>query len=404
MAAALSVEAPVQRRSSLSVTPCSSFSISVKTTPLLSKNTKPLGTTDLFCLSSSKPIITCRSSSSASPITVVNGEMERISVVPDGKETRLGLPSKDRNLIGEDLYEDSQLSVGEVHNQQYAAVTIIKNEDLEEVRKLGSGTFGHVYHGKWKGAFVAIKRFKPNYFDRSSEEQKRLIDEFWQEVYIHFELRHPNIVAFYGVIVDGPGGRMATLTEFMVDGSLKHVLAHQDRKLDRREKLIIATDAAIGMEYLHSKNIIHFDLKSANLLVNLNDPSRPICKVGDFGLSKEKGIAMTGGPRGTLEWMAPELLNGSNSKISDKVDVYSFGIVLSEIETRLVPYASLSRQEICDGIASNKLRPPISSFCDSEYRNLMEECWAIDPVARPSFAEIARRLRVMSEAAACCSN
>jgi serine/threonine protein kinase len=55
------------------------------------------------------------------------------------------------------------------------------------------------------------------------------------------------------------------------------------RYLDRRKRLIIAMDAAFGMEYLHSKNIVHFDLKCDNLLVNLKDPLRPICKVSKLG-------------------------------------------------------------------------------------------------------------------------
>jgi serine/threonine protein kinase len=137
---------------------------------------------------------------------------------------------------------------------------------------------------------------------------------------------------------------------------------------DRRKKLIIAMDAAFGMEYLHSKSIVHFDLKCDNLLVNMRDPQRPICKValnapeasgivirtlcfmpvnskmppyffpsilmsvycsinnmyhpqvGDFGLSRiKRNTLVSGGVRGTLPWMAPELLNGSSSRVSEKV-------------------------------------------------------------------------------------
>ncbi|XWS10424.1 hypothetical protein CRYUN_Cryun39dG0076300 [Craigia yunnanensis] len=277
---------------------------------------------------------------------------------------------------------------------------LIKNEDLEELRELGSGTFGTVYHGKWRGSDVAIKRIKKSCFTGRSSEQERLTIEFWREADILSKLHHPNVVAFYGVVQDGPGGTLATVTEYMVDGSLRHALLCKDRYLDRRKKLIIAMDAAFGMEYLHSKNIVHFDLKCDNLLVNLKDPSRPICKVGDFGLSKiKRNTLVSGGVRGTLPWMAPELLNGSSNKVSEKVDVFSFGIVLWEILTGEEPYANMHYGAIIGGIASNTLRPTIPSFCDPEWRKLMEQCWAPNPVARPSFTEIASQLRTMLAAA-----
>ncbi|XP_047170009.1 serine/threonine-protein kinase CTR1-like [Vigna umbellata] len=178
---------------------------------------------------------------------------------------------------------------------------------------------------KWRGINVFIKRIKKSCFTGRSSEQERLTVKFWREADILSKLHHPNVVAFYGVVQHGPGGTMATVAKYMVDGSHRHVY------LDRRKRLIIAMDAAFRMEYLHSKNIVHFDLKCDNLLVNLKDPLRPIRKVGDFGLSKIKRNTLVTGVRGThyLEWH--QLLNGRSNKVSEKVDVFSFGIVLWEI-------------------------------------------------------------------------
>lgn len=312
----------------------------------------------------------------------------------------------DNMRIPDSEYEDGIRNTGlppldpSLVDFDYTSLQIIQNADLEELRELGSGTFGTVYHGKWRGSDVAIKRIKKSCFTGRQSEQERLTNEFWREAEILSKLHHPNVVAFYGVVQDGPGGTLATVTEFMVDGSLRHVLLRKDRHLDRRKRVIIAMDAAFGMEYLHSKNIVHFDLKCDNLLVNLKDPSRPICKVGDFGLSKiKRNTLVSGGVRGTLPWMAPELLNGSSNKVSEKVDVFSFGIVLWEILTGEEPYANMHYGAIIGGIVNNTLRPTIPNYCDSEWRRLMEECWAPNPVVRPSFTEIASRLRVMSTAA-----
>ncbi len=72
----------------------------------------------------------------------------------------------------------------------------------------------------------------------------------------------------------------------MVNGSLKQILNKKDRTIDRRKRLIIARDAACGMQYLHEKNIVHFDLKCDNLLANMRDPHRPVCKIGNMGYQR----------------------------------------------------------------------------------------------------------------------
>ncbi|PHU21439.1 hypothetical protein BC332_06546 [Capsicum chinense] len=317
------------------------------------------------------------------------------------------------NVIEESYYEDRKNgSNGKEESVSDSAIIekeagiyglqIIKNSDLEELQELGSGTYGTVYYGKWRGTDIAIKRIKQSCFAGSSSEQERLIKEFWREAKILSKLHHPNIVALYGVVPDVPGGTVATVTEYMVNGSLRHVLARKDRScraLDRRKKLMLALDAAFGMEYLHLKNIVHFDLKCENLLVNLGDPQRPVCKVGDFGLSRiKRNTLVSGGVRGTLPWMAPELLNGNSSRVSEKVDVFSFGITMWEILTGEEPYANLHCGAIIGGIVNNTLRPPVPQRCDPDWGKLMEECWSPDPEARPSFTEITNRLRAMSQA------
>ncbi|XP_010656540.1 uncharacterized protein LOC100251651 isoform X1 [Vitis vinifera] len=326
------------------------------------------------------------------------------------KNEPLSLSNKDIELQDSDLemqhkskVEDNINKVPEKINMGFPVsdgigrLQIIKNSDLEELRELGSGTFGTVYHGKWRGTDVAIKRINDRCFAGKPSEQERMRDDFWNEAIKLADLHHPNVVAFYGVVLDGPGGSVATVTEYMVNGSLRNSLQKNEKNLDKRKRLLIAMDVAFGMEYLHGKNIVHFDLKSDNLLVNLRDPHRPICKVGDLGLSKVKcQTLISGGVRGTLPWMAPELLNGSSSLVSEKVDVFSFGIVMWELLTGEEPYADLHYGAIIGGIVSNTLRPSVPEFCDPEWRALMERCWSSEPSERPSFTEIANQLRSMA--------
>ncbi|KAL5976978.1 hypothetical protein ACLOJK_021316 [Asimina triloba] len=273
----------------------------------------------------------------------------------------------------------------------------IKNSDLKEIRQIGSGTYGIVYYGKWKGSEVAIKRIKPSCFMGTKHVQDRLVEDFWKEATLLSQLHHPNVVSFCGVVTDGPPNSLAMITEYMVNGSLKQVLQKKHRTIDRRKRLIIAMDAALGMNYLHEENIVHFDLKSHNLLVNVRDPQRPVCKIGDFGLAKEKqNTFVSAGARGTLPWMAPELLKSNRNLVTEKVDVFSFGIVMWEILTGKSPYAGMSSGKIKDGVVMDYLRPEIPSRCDPAWRSLMTRCWSSHPPMRPSFAEIARELQAIA--------
>ncbi|KAK4762038.1 hypothetical protein SAY87_029922 [Trapa incisa] len=292
----------------------------------------------------------------------------------------------------EDNPEDTKANLPEKMNFGFpvsdgiGCLQIIKNSDLEELGELGSGTYGTIYHGKWRGTDVAIKRFNDRCFTGKASEQEQMAIKL-------ADLHHPNVVAFYGIVLDGPGGSMTTVTEYMVNGSLRTALQKSERNLDKRKRLLIAMDVAFGMEYLHGKNIVHFDLKSDNLLVNLRDPHRPICKapssvfqVGDLGLSKVKcQTLISGGVQGTLPWMAPEHLNGSSSLVFEKVvDVFSFGIVMWELLTGEEPYADLHYGAIIGDRPYLKLVIP------------MERCWSSEPLERPSFIEIANELRSMS--------
>ncbi|GJM87248.1 hypothetical protein PR202_ga03184 [Eleusine coracana subsp. coracana] len=333
-----------------------------------------------------------------------------VSPVPDDDDNRKKLD--DATAGNNDANQDSDVhgSSDQHRSSKIEATTAeaealskglqtIKNDDLEEIKELGSGTYGAVFHGKWRGCDVAIKRIKASCFAGRPSERERLIADFWKEALILSSLHHPNVVSFYGVVRDGPDGSLATVTEFMVNGSLKQFLRKKDRTIDRRKRVILAMDAAFGMEYLHGKNIVHFDLKCENLLVNMRDPQRPICKIGDLGLSKVKQHTLvSGGVRGTLPWMAPELLSGKSNMVSEKIDVYSFGIVMWELLTGEEPYSDMRAAEIIGGIVNDSLRPRIPSWCDPEWKALMQSCWASDPADRPAFTDISQRLRKMAVA------
>ncbi|GJR95282.1 serine/threonine-protein kinase STY46-like protein isoform X2 [Tanacetum coccineum] len=137
------------------------------------------------------------------------------------------------------------------------------------------------------------------------------------------------------------------------------------------------------MNYLHQNNIIHRDLKAANLLMDEND----VVKVADFGVARVK--AQTGvmtAETGTYRWMAPEVIEHKPYDL--KVDVFSFGIVLWELLTGKLPYEYLTPVQAAIGVVQKGLRPTIPKNTQPKLAELLGRCWHKDPSLRPDFTEI----------------
>ncbi|KAL8261515.1 hypothetical protein R6Q59_025564 [Mikania micrantha] len=258
-------------------------------------------------------------------------------------------------------------------------------DELHIKERIGAGSFGTVHRAEWHGSDVAVKVLTVQDFE---DDQ---LKEFLREVSIMKRVRHPNVVLFMGAVTVRP--HFSIVTEYLPRGSLFRLI-HRPAAgeiMDQRRRLRMALDVAKGINYLHclSPPIVHWDLKSPNLLVDKNWT----VKVCDFGLSRFKANTFISSKSvaGTPEWMAPEFLRGEPS--NEKSDVYSFGVILWELVTMQQPWNGLSPAQVVGAVAfqNRKLTIPINT--PSALTSLMESCWADDPTQRPAFKSIVNSLK-----------
>ncbi|KAL2489477.1 ACT-like protein tyrosine kinase family protein [Forsythia ovata] len=240
--------------------------------------------------------------------------------------------------------------------------------------KIAAGSCGDLYRGVYLGQNVAVKVL------RSEHLNDPLEDEFAKEVSILREVQHGNVVRFIGACTKLP--HLCIVTEYMPGGSLYEYLHKNHVILKLSQLLKFAIDVCKGMEYLHQKNVIHRDLKTANLLMDAHG----VVKVADFGVARfqNNGGVMTA-ETGTYRWMAPEVIN--HEAYDQKADVFSFAIVLWELVTAKVPYDTMTPLQAALGVRQG-LRPELPQNCHPKLLDLMQKCWEAVPDNRPTFTEI----------------
>ncbi|CAI0407910.1 unnamed protein product [Linum tenue] len=308
--------------------------------------------------------------------------------------------------------------------------------DLKQLKfdnMVASGAYGDLYKGTYCSQEVAIKVLKA---ERVNTDMQK---EFAQEVYIMRsaivssspvlwacrKVRHKNVVQFIGACTKPPS--LCIVTEFMSGGSVYDYL-HKHKGVFKLPSLLkVAIDISKGMNYLHQNNIIHRDLKAANLLMDENE----VVKVADFGVARVKtqsGV-MTA-ETGTYRWMAPEVIE--HKPYDHKADVFSFAIVLWELLTGKVnpqsptvsfrfgfsdrlpsnvatnpafpfflvsqlPYEYLTPLQAAVGVVQKGLRPTIPKHSNPKLAELLERCWQQDPARRPDFSEIIENLQQIAK-------
>ncbi|KAE8658676.1 Serine/threonine-protein kinase CTR1 [Hibiscus syriacus] len=314
------------------------------------------------------------------------------SVVKSVNQLKVNLPSQaDLEEIGVELDNWGRFSAVTIPKYINLEPSLamdwleISWDELHIKERVGAGSFGTVHRAEWHGSDVAVKVLTVQDFH---DDQ---LKEFLREVAIMKRVRHPNVVLFMGAVTKRP--HLSIVTEYLPRGSL-HRLIHRPaarETMDQRRRLRMALDVAKGINYLHCLRppIVHWDLKSPNLLVDKNWT----VKVCDFGLSRFKAgtFISSKSVAGTPEWMAPEFLRGEPS--NEKSDVYSFGVILWELVTMQQPWSGLSPAQVVGAVAFQNRRLAVPPNTSPKLASLMESCWADDPSQRPAFASLVEALK-----------
>ena len=213
---------------------------------------------------------------------------------------------------------------------QYEFWNIPRSEVYLNMQKfLGSGAWGFVVEGTFRGQQVAVKCL------HDMIRAPKFVEVMRKEITIMAQVQHPNLVLLIAAVVDAENDPLI-VTE-LLDISLRK--AYEKKRLQGSSKLSIFRDIAAALNYLHLRHcgeIIHRDVSSSNVLLEAKPNNQWKAKLSDFGSAKLAMEAKTTAP-GAFVYAAPEVRKEMGIRQTTKLDVYSYGILLCEVIVEQFP-------------------------------------------------------------------
>ncbi|XP_074569291.1 mitogen-activated protein kinase kinase kinase 5-like isoform X2 [Curcuma longa] len=244
---------------------------------------------------------------------------------------------------------------------------------------IGSGTFGNVYEAtnRHTGALCAMKEVNIIPGDAKSAE---CITQLEQEIKFLSQFEHPNIVQYYGS--ETIDDQFYIYLEYVHPGSISKYVHQHCGSMTESVVRNFTRHILKGLAYLHSMNIMHRDIKGANLLVDVNG----VVKLADFGMAKHlSGAAGALSLKGSPYWMAPEVMQASMNKdigYDFAVDIWSLGCTIIEMFTGKQPWCGLEGAAAMFKVLHKD--PPIPESLSDEGKDFLRSCFRRNPAERPT--------------------